>query len=89
MDFVRSYEDPGAAEIVVMGIAAIDRISESLIKVTYYTHHKDGNIVPVKLIWDINRLLEYGWQPFEKLRTAMLSHDFREWGGADQRPHLN
>ena len=74
MDFVADYEDFGAPEIVVLGIAAIERISESLIRITYYTERKTGRVVQAHLIWDIQRLMEFGWQPFEYLRRALVDH---------------
>ena len=78
MDFVAQCEDFGAPEINVLGIASIERISEAQIRVTYYTRRNGGNVVQVHLIWDMNRILEFGWKPVQEMRTAVLNHTLNE-----------
>jgi hypothetical protein len=78
MEFIAQCEDFGCPEINVMGIASIERISEAQIRVTYFTQRKSGVIAQVHLIWDLTRILEYGWRPFEEMRAALLSHTLEE-----------
>lgn len=89
MDFVDGYEDFGAPEINVLGIAAIERLSENQVRVTYYTRRKTGNVVVAHLIWDLHRLLDHGWRPFEKLRMMILNHELDGFDGGVPRLRAN
>jgi hypothetical protein len=59
MGFIEDPMDQGAPEYNVTGIASIERISVGQIRETYYSQRKDGALVAVHIVWDLQAWIHH------------------------------
>ncbi len=83
MDFIADPIDNGAPEYAVTGIATIERISPGQVRITKYTHRKDGDFVTHHEVWDWQLFLrsltpcEEAVRILERMGTPALPNDDR------------
>ena len=76
MKFIENWIDDGAPTYVVTGPAQVERISCGQIEVTYFVRREEGNIVPLRIVWDYEEYMA-AFLLYEKAYVELR----QEWRG--------
>jgi len=70
MEFVEGVVDLGAEEILVSGVASVERISKGQVRIAYFVRRKGELTIAVHLIWDRQEWLDM-WRTWEAARDSI------------------
>lgn len=84
VDFVEDVVQETVPEVTVSGVAAVERISDNLVRVTYYKCRKGERESVIHLIWDRDEWLRQ-WHVWDTMRELISDDAFEIAVKNDQR----